>query len=196
MKQSVYMVRRSYRIRFERIQEQQTMLPFVSGIRSKWKNVIDVKIGVLHHKWAVLVKFCFCIQRTKLCSTFFCFLIQNRDSKYSDDTTSRDSDSLIQEYGAATPDLYAHCWQHPKVRENYRTVLAAVTLLIVGLVLVVMGVFALTHPQSGSQGVVFLLAGMTQSNRFAFFLYCCIHWYARKQQWIRFNTNSHMALLA
>lgn len=91
---------------------------------------------------------------------WFVYLDRFRDGKYSDDTTSRDSDSLIQEYGnIATTDLYAHCWHHPKVRENWRTVLAAVTLLIVGLGLVVMGVIALTNPQSGSQGVVFLLAG-------------------------------------
>lgn len=134
---------------------------------------------VFAHKWQWSSSCCFFYLALK-----FCFPFKTRDSKYSDDTTSRDSDSLIQEYGAATPDLYAHCWQHPKVRENYRTVLAAVTLLIVGLVLVVMGVFALTHPQSGSQGVVFLLAGMTQStNRLLFFfLLVIVLWYARKHQ--------------
>lgn len=94
------------------------------------------------------------------------FFVCSRDSKYSDDTTSRDSDSLIQEYGnISTTDHAEHgCWHHPKVRENYRTVLAAVTLLIVGLVLVVMGVFAVANPQNGSQGVVFLLAGMYSLN--------------------------------
>lgn len=89
-----------------------------------------------------------------------CCCCGSRDSKYNDDTTSRDSDSLIQEYGnISTNDMDTHCWHHPKVRENWRTVLAAVTLLIVGLVLVVMGIFALTQPNSGSQGAVFLLAG-------------------------------------
>lgn len=56
-----------------------------------------------------------------------------RSNKFADDTTSRDSDSLIQEYiNVPQTDLYTHCWNHPKIRENWRTVLAAVTLLLIG----------------------------------------------------------------
>lgn len=83
-----------------------------------------------------------------------------RDNKLGDDTTSRDSDSLIQEFAnAPTTGLYTCCCQHPKVRENWRTVLAAVTLLVIGVVLAVMGVLSVANPQNGSRGIVFLLAG-------------------------------------
>lgn len=77
-----------------------------------------------------------------------------------DDTTSRDSDSLIQEYATVPPtDLYKHCWNHPKIRENWRTVLAAVMLLVIGVILVGMGIYSIAKPANGSQGFVFLLAG-------------------------------------
>ncbi|XP_059613476.1 transmembrane protein 134 [Phlebotomus argentipes] len=83
-----------------------------------------------------------------------------RSFKYPDDTTSRDSDSLIQDYGALSAgDTYTYCWRHPKVRENWRTVLAAVTLLIVGTALVVIGTYAVAKPSNGSQGAVFFVAG-------------------------------------
>lgn len=82
-----------------------------------------------------------------------------RTLKYTDDTTSRDSDSLIQEYGSAVNnDTYTYCWRHPKVRENWRTVLAAVTLLIVGTGLFVVGAYAIAEPNNGSQGAVFFVA--------------------------------------
>lgn len=85
-----------------------------------------------------------------------------RNNKFgADDTTSRDSDSLIQEYINVPPsDLYTHCWNHPKIRENWRTVLAAVTLLIIGIGLLTMGVISIAAPANGSRGFVFLLAGM------------------------------------
>lgn len=92
----------------------------------------------------------------------FNFIVEFRNNKFgADDTTSRDSDSLIQEYINVPPtDLYTHCWNHPKIRENWRTVLAAVTLLIIGIVLVIMGIFSIANPANGSRGFVFLLAGM------------------------------------
>lgn len=83
----------------------------------------------------------------------------HRTFKYTDDTTSRDSDSLIQEYGNLATTDSTYCWRHPKIRENWRTVLAAVTLLVVGIGLVVMGAYAIADPHSGSQGAVFLVAG-------------------------------------
>lgn len=74
--------------------------------------------------------------------------------------TSRDSDSLIQEsYEYSTHDESRSCFKHPKVRENWRMVLAATTLLIVGVGLLIMGTLTLAKPRSGLQGSVFLLAG-------------------------------------
>lgn len=116
-----------------------------------------------------------------------------RNNKFgADDTTSRDSDSLIQEYINVPPsEYYTHCWNHPKIRENWRTVLAAVTLLIIGVALLTMGVISICAPANGSRGFVFLLAGMfhwpfffvyfatqntnkkTQSIFFLFSLYTC-----------------------
>ncbi|XP_031619111.1 uncharacterized protein LOC116338147 isoform X2 [Contarinia nasturtii] len=74
-----------------------------------------------------------------------------RNNKFAaEDTTSRDSDSLIQEYiNVPQTDLYTHCWNHPKIRENWRTVLAAVCL----------GIVSIANPANGSRGFVFLLAG-------------------------------------
>ncbi|XP_031619120.1 transmembrane protein 134 isoform X3 [Contarinia nasturtii] len=85
----------------------------------------------------------------------------NENNKFAaEDTTSRDSDSLIQEYiNVPQTDLYTHCWNHPKIRENWRTVLAAVTLLIIGVVLVCLGIVSIANPANGSRGFVFLLAG-------------------------------------
>lgn len=93
-------------------------------------------------------------------------------SKYADDTTSRDSDSLIQDsnggsltgnnlpiyYSTTTTTAgsgnshYSTCWRHPKVRENWRTVLAAFALLFVGTGLVIMGAFSLADANNTSQG--------------------------------------------
>ncbi|XP_058056882.1 transmembrane protein 134 isoform X2 [Anopheles bellator] len=85
---------------------------------------------------------------------------QSRNLKYTDDTTSRDSDSLIQEYGhLSASDTYTYCWRHPKVRENWRTVLAATALLIIGTGLIAMGAYALAEPHNGSQAAVFFVAG-------------------------------------
>lgn len=83
-----------------------------------------------------------------------------RTLKYTDDTTSRDSDSLIQEYGnLSSSDTYTYCWRHPKVRENWRTVLAAATLLVIGTGLIAMGAYAIAEPHNGSQAAVFFVAG-------------------------------------
>uniref|UniRef100_A0A8D8AQR4 Transmembrane protein 134 n=2 Tax=Culex pipiens TaxID=7175 RepID=A0A8D8AQR4_CULPI len=72
-----------------------------------------------------------------------------------------DSDSLIQEYGnlSGTGEHYTYCWRHPKVRENWRTVLAAVTLLVIGTGLIAMGAYAIAEPHNGSQAAVFFVAG-------------------------------------
>ncbi|XP_055532894.1 transmembrane protein 134 isoform X2 [Wyeomyia smithii] len=72
----------------------------------------------------------------------------------------RDSDSLIQEYGnLSSDDTNTYCWRHPKVRENWRTVLAAATLLVIGTGLIAMGAYAIAEPHNGSQAAVFFVAG-------------------------------------
>ncbi|EFA04989.1 transmembrane protein 134 [Tribolium castaneum] len=83
-----------------------------------------------------------------------------RGYKLANDT-SRDSDSLIQDcYDASSQDyIDRSCFRHPKVRENWRMVLAAVTLLIIGVGLLTTGTISLAEPNSGLQGSVFLLAG-------------------------------------
>lgn len=53
-----------------------------------------------------------------------------------------------------------YCWNHPKVKENWKTVCAAVVLLIVGIGLLGMGTFAVAEPENGLQGAVFFVAGM------------------------------------
>lgn len=74
--------------------------------------------------------------------------------------TSRDSDSLIQDcYDGSMTDVSQSCFRHPKVRENWRMVLAATTLLVVGIGLLVTGALAFAEPESGLQGAVFILAG-------------------------------------
>lgn len=74
---------------------------------------------------------------------------------------SRDSDSLIQDYYDSRDQDHIHtsCFRHPKVRENWRMVLAAATLFVVGIGLLTVGTLALAEPQGRLQGVVFLLAG-------------------------------------
>ncbi|CAG9767706.1 unnamed protein product [Ceutorhynchus assimilis] len=76
--------------------------------------------------------------------------------------TSRDSDSLIQDYYECSSEenLHRSCFTHPKVRENWRMVLAATTLLIIGSGLLVTGTLTLSEPNSVLQGSVFLLAGL------------------------------------
>ncbi|KAL3270961.1 hypothetical protein HHI36_021464 [Cryptolaemus montrouzieri] len=76
--------------------------------------------------------------------------------------TSRDSDSLIQDYYECSSQEYwdSSCFNHPKVRENWRMVLAAATLLIIGIGLLATAIATFVVPQSGLQGTVFLLAGL------------------------------------
>lgn len=51
-------------------------------------------------------------------------------------STSRDSDSLIR-YGGYTSeydyDPSQPCWKHPKIKENWKMVLAATALLVIGI---------------------------------------------------------------
>ncbi|KDR22427.1 uncharacterized protein LOC110826896 [Zootermopsis nevadensis] len=81
--------------------------------------------------------------------------------KTSDDATSRDSDSLIQDGGFYTGmfDPTQSGWRHPKIRENWKMVLAAVVLLIVGIGLLVTGAVVICLPMPGIQAFVFFIAG-------------------------------------
>lgn len=130
-----------------------------------------------------------------------------RNNKFgADDTTSRDSDSLIQEYINVPPsDLYTHCWNHPKIRENWRTVLAAVTLLIIGIVLVTMGMISIASPANGSRGFVFLLAGkllfnllqrlsIFHTNCFIFSQLFYVPWILFKSEFIHYYEQAAYAL--
>lgn len=54
--------------------------------------------------------------------------------------------------GGGSSANYTTCWRHPKVRENWRTVLAAFALLFVGTGLVIMGAFSLSENNNTSQG--------------------------------------------
>ncbi|KAK9874157.1 hypothetical protein WA026_002513 [Henosepilachna vigintioctopunctata] len=76
--------------------------------------------------------------------------------------TSRDSDSLIQDYYESSSREYwdSSCFNHPKVRENWRMVLAAATLLIIGIGLLATAIATFISPSSSLQGAVFLLAGL------------------------------------
>lgn len=82
-----------------------------------------------------------------------------RAFKFSND--ARDSDSLIQDcYDGSSQDFAGRsCFAHPKVRENWRMVLAATLLLLIGGGLIVIGAFALADKNAGLQGAVFLLTG-------------------------------------
>lgn len=61
--------------------------------------------------------------------------IFNVQPLFMNQATSRDSDSLIQDGGFYTGifDPTQSCWTHPKIKENWKMVLAAVVLLIVGI---------------------------------------------------------------
>ncbi|XP_050311858.1 transmembrane protein 134 [Anthonomus grandis grandis] len=75
--------------------------------------------------------------------------------------TSRDSDSLIHDSydWSREEDFHRSCFTHPKVRENWRMVLAATILLLIGMGLLVTGTLTLSEPNSVLQASVFLLAG-------------------------------------
>ncbi|XP_071447977.1 transmembrane protein 134 [Hetaerina americana] len=81
--------------------------------------------------------------------------------KLPEDTASRDSDSLIQDgsYYTGMFDPSKSCWHHPKIRENWKMVLAAFVLLIIGIGLLVTGVVVVCLPLTGIQGFVFFIAG-------------------------------------
>ncbi|CAN8016735.1 hypothetical protein HPB47_008888 [Ixodes persulcatus] len=84
---------------------------------------------------------------------------RTRRLRLPEDTLSKDSDSLIQCDGRKYDARDGCWWKHPKVRDNWRVMLAALGLLVVGLGLLVTGIVVQVLPQIGVQGLVFFIAG-------------------------------------
>lgn len=79
-------------------------------------------------------------------------------TKKFEDTLSRDSDSLIYN-STAHSNQKNWCWHHPQVRENWRVVLAAVILLIIGTVLLSVAIIVQLTPSTDYHPIVFFIAG-------------------------------------
>jgi len=80
--------------------------------------------------------------------------------KSEHDTASKDSDSLIAESSDLDFDPSLPWYQHPKVKEHWKMVLAAFSLLFIGLGLCIAGLCIVGLPISGLQGAVFFIAGI------------------------------------
>lgn len=91
-------------------------------------------------------------------------LQQIKQCRLPEDTTSQDSASLIQEAGHgyySGPAQQKFWWKHPKIRENWKMVLAAFLLVLIGSGLFVTGIVAYIEPSlAGIQGFVFFIAGI------------------------------------
>lgn len=83
------------------------------------------------------------------------------NQKVPDDSLSKDSDSLIQSdiFNSEKYDSQKGWWNHPRVKENWRVMLAAFGLLIIGLGLLVTGIVVQIMPKAGIQSFVFFIAG-------------------------------------
>jgi len=78
------------------------------------------------------------------------------------DSTSQDSVSLIQNnpgyYEGPAPSKF--WWKHPKIKQNWKMVVAALILVFLGTGLLITGIVAYSHPHlAGIQGFVFFIAG-------------------------------------
>lgn len=85
--------------------------------------------------------------------------VQDSSRRLPDDALSKDSDSLIQSDGRKYDAKDGCWWRHPKVRDNWKVMLAAFALLVTGLGLLVTGVVVQVLPEIGVQGLVFFIAG-------------------------------------
>ncbi|XP_050436560.1 transmembrane protein 134 [Adelges cooleyi] len=81
------------------------------------------------------------------------------NTKAFEDTISRDSDSLIHNSAPTCPSKSRGCWHHPQVRENWRVVLAAILLLVLGTVLLLVATAVQLTPNSNYNAAVFFIAG-------------------------------------
>jgi hypothetical protein len=81
-----------------------------------------------------------------------------------DDNTSQDSNSLIQ--GQSTgyytgPPQDQFWFKHPKIKQNKKMVVAAITLVILGICLTITSIVIYSIPSLGNvQGFIFLIAGI------------------------------------
>jgi len=78
------------------------------------------------------------------------------------DSTSQDSISLIQNnpgyYEGPSPSKF--WWKHPKIKQNWKMMLASSILVFLGTGLLLTGIVAYSHPNlAGIQGFVFFIAG-------------------------------------
>ncbi|XP_053655917.1 transmembrane protein 134 [Cherax quadricarinatus] len=77
------------------------------------------------------------------------------------DAISRDSDSLIPGDTCSSFSDSPRWWfLHPKVREKWRIVAGAFTLLIMGIILLITGVVVEAVPLESLSGPVFIIAGL------------------------------------
>eukprot|EP00092_Neocalanus_flemingeri_P002027 GFUD01002164.1.p1 GENE.GFUD01002164.1~~GFUD01002164.1.p1 ORF type:complete len:207 (-),score=48.04 GFUD01002164.1:282-902(-) len=78
------------------------------------------------------------------------------------DSTSQDSISLIQNNPGyyEGPAASKFWWKHPKIKQNWKMVVAALILVFLGTGLIITGIVAYSHPNlAGIQGFVFFIAG-------------------------------------
>lgn len=78
------------------------------------------------------------------------------------DSTSQDSVSLIQNnpgyYAGSEPNKF--WWKHPKIKENWKTVTAALVLVVLGVVLIFTGIIIYCNPSwNFIEGYAFFIAG-------------------------------------
>lgn len=78
------------------------------------------------------------------------------------DSTSQDSISLIQNnpgyYEGPAPSKF--WWKHPKIKQNWKMMMASLILVFLGTGLIITGIVAYSHPTlAGIQGFVFFIAG-------------------------------------
>jgi len=98
--------------------------------------------------------------------------------KGGDDSLSKDSDSLITEGGCECNYDPSRPWFcHPKIRENWRVVLAAFSLFVIGLALTVGGIVILCLPIQGLSSTVFIFAGLIcliPGAYHCFYIFCAV----------------------
>ncbi|KAL5017139.1 hypothetical protein ScPMuIL_006728 [Solemya velum] len=93
-------------------------------------------------------------------------LFSNQELKHSKSPALRTADSLHSVSSIWTQETHVSfppnsSWLlHPKVRENWRTVVGAFGLTVIGLVLNLTGIGVLATPQRGWHCVVFFVGGM------------------------------------
>ncbi|KAF4526866.1 hypothetical protein B566_EDAN013920 [Ephemera danica] len=100
------------------------------------------------------------LNQVRVCSELLLVLTRFMMNLHLLQTASRDSDSLIQDtFSSGIFDPSKSCWKHPKIRENWKMVLAAVILLLIGVGLLTTGFLAACLPIEGLQAAVFFIAG-------------------------------------